>query len=419
MKHLYKTVLLILLTLVAQPGQTKSLTESLLTTPDKKCAIRYWSRENTDGWYLMPIAGSCPNGVLEGPGRVTIRNREGHVIHSLDASFVQGYPIGSQMIPYPLLGAFNDKGNMTLTFDLGQDPASNIRFFGRLTVPDLADYPFSPDTLQPLRILMQADRESLFYSEESQRRLVAEAINRGKPISAATSKMYLFGAVKSNPDRQDILFFAEADLSLNQVRVKRRPQPRKNETDIPFPKEIRQEAGVPVVRILPSVLDRPAPLSHTAIPTDQPTPLIDLKGAPESVLTPSDDGDVNPQILPLTDESVPVRSDFSQPTVEAISSRPALSEDALDKIPHLLTSSRLLKQPVQGKALVHIARFNGAGQVIIDRPVSLSAKGNGLSLGWGVAEGYFLNTSDPHLPDTLGFIDITSFSPLEGEDPVP
>ena len=414
MKHLHKIVLMVLFTVIASTGQATSLIESTLTTPDQKCSVHYWSNENTDGWYLQPVAGLCPNGYLNGVGRVTVRNQDGHVIHSLDGAFVQGYPVGSQMIYYPLTGANHDRENMILTFDMGEDTQTGTHFFGRLSLPDLGADPMTPPNVQPLRILIQTRGESLFYSEESQRRLIGEAMKRGKELSPSAMQLHLFGTTKTTPRQEDIIFFAEADLSLNQVKVRRRPKPQ--ESGVPYPKEIRQEAGVPVVRILPSVQDpsqggvpSPTQIIQPNLPTAPEAPNLPIAAAPDSVKTISPTLSQN---LSSTEVASPL------PPKENLSQLPE-PDTGLDKIPHLLTSSRLLKQPIQGKALIHIARFDGAGRVIIDQPVSLSAKGSGLSLGWGIAEGYFSSKPDTQFPDTLGFIDITAFAPTEDGSAAP
>ena len=79
-----------------------------------------------------------------------------------------------------------------------------------------------------------------------------------------------------------------------------------------------------------------------------------------------------------------------------------------------MTASRLLKQAVDGKALVHIDSFNEMGEAVADKPVRLKIKGNGLSLGWGVLEGYFTYLYPSGKLDELrGIAEATSFTPYE------
>ena len=113
-------------------------------------------------------------------------------------------------------------------------------------------------------------------------------------------------------------------------------------------------------------------------------------------------------------------TNLSIPTEKKETVLPVLDIDTeiqLDKIPHLLTASRLLKQPVDGKALVHVAYFNDIGEAVVDKPVSLKVKGSGLSLGWGILSGDFIYLQPTgKLNDVRGMVNVLSFVPYEVQE---
>lgn len=369
--------------------------DTTLTTTDKECALHYITRQKTTGWFLSDVSGSCTNGWLEGPIDFTIRNAFSQPVESGSGFYSQGFHTEPLLHPVRPVALFlSDEDTQTLTYEAGQD--SDIRFVGQGQAAQLSDGSFGPFLLcQPIILTAIARDESVFEDEETQAGVVQSAIARAKTICPEVDQIRLYGSVKENPENADIAFFADIRLSDKQIKVKRVPSSNRvrdilKNPDAKFPKPrlILQKQGTPIVQVKP------------VKPTPKPQPI------PAPVITPQ------PQENLAEAAAIAIPDSISTPASASVTPEALVPQTALDSIPNLLTASRILKAPVDGQALVHVAYFDDAGSVTIDKPVFMRAQGSGLSLGWGIATGAFRYHQPQNRLDAVrGFIQVQHFTP--------
>ena len=368
--------------------------DEVLITTDRSCAVHFLTHDNTTGWYLTEVEGSCPNGVLEGAGLVTVRNAFGKTVGQLNGFFHQGYWMGHHEVFAPLKTLLlKDETEQTLVVDLGREERLDIKYLGKLTATRRSDNTYGPFSgCRPTQVLAVTSQPDLFEDEAVQQELINSAINRAKNLCPDTEWIYFYASQSENPDNQEIIFFADINLESRKIKVRRLPSSRRNRdllggnsqvSTVPQPREIRRETGLPVVQITP------------------------VKPEQEGRADSPSQTEVVKQSIPVQAQPVPIASEPEPKNV-------APSLENLDDIPALLTAARLLKQPIEGKILIHIHHFDEKGEAVLDEPISLLATGKGLSLGWGIAEGLVsYREPNPQDPEKRGFIQINTFTPVQ------
>lgn len=381
MKNLKNKAFLLFLLSVGLTGQAAPVQDVVLNTTDKTCSIHYLTHGNTTGWFLTDISGSCASGTLSGEASVIVRNAFGKVEEQLVGYFNQGYWTGSEQTNAPLKILFlnHDSEEQFLTYDLGQEDRLDVHYLGKMTATRRADNTYGPFlSCDPVRILAITSDSELFTDESVQQGLITSAVQRARNVCPKTMQIQFYGADRDNPQNEDIFFFADIDLETKHIKVRRTPSSLNTWKTIQVRNNITEKTVLPKENIPPSVWN--ASKKNEDINRDDDISLLSPK-------------EKNKPTLPVLDVDTEIR---------------------LDKIPHLLTASRLLKQAVDGKALVHIDSFNEMGEAVADKPVRLKIKGNGLSLGWGVLEGYFTYLyPSGKLDEPRGIAEATSFTPYE------
>ena len=388
--------------------------DEFITTTDRTCGVHYLTHGNTVGWYLTEVEGSCPNGALNGWGHIALRNAFGKVVKTIDGFWTQGYPTRSDYGNIDLKTLWlSDTPNQSLVFDLGTEERLNIRYLGKMTSTRQADDTYSVfDACQPAIVLAVTPDLDFFEDEAVQQELINSVLNRVAPVCPEIHQIYFYGSTEENPENKDVAFFADIDLESGHIKVRRLPSsPRIRDilsnplesADIPIPKEIRRETGLPIVQITP------------VKPENKPAPTIKQEPAPKQVsaepilLSIPQPPVPEPAITPIPTATQPTPA--LQPTIEAPATEPD-PKPAWDDIPALLTASRLLKQPVEGKALVHIFKFDATGVALTDGPTALRLKGENLPLGWVLVQGLFTHTPPKTAGDTIGFVQVQSSTPV-------
>lgn len=380
MKNLKNKALLLFLLSVGLTTHARSVRDVVLTTTDKTCSIHYLTHNNTTGWFLTDISGSCASGTLSGEGSVVIRNAFGKPEEQLIGHFNQGYWTGIEPIRAPLktLLLNHDSEEQFLTYDLGKEERLDIRYLGKMTATRRSDDTYGPFlSCDPVRVLAITSDSALFADESVQQGLITSAVQRARDVCPQSMYIQFYAADRDNPQNEDIFFFADIDLETKHIKVRRIPSSShtrkaiqlKYDTDIKNSSPKKEEQKDTLTSVLPK---------ETLHETSTPEKIMS---------TPKQQGNN----LPILDVDTEIR---------------------LDKIPHLLTASRLLKQPVDGKALIHIAYFDDKGKAIADKPVALKVAGSGLSLGWGILSGNFTYIQPTgKLNEPRGTVDALSFTP--------
>ena len=398
------------------------LRDELITTPDRSCGIHYLTQGNTIGWYLTEVEGSCISGLLDGRGHVTLRDAFGKIVRDIDSFFTQGYPTKSAYKGIHLKTLWlSDTPAQSLVFDLGTEEQLNIRYLGKMAAVQQPDGTYSSfDACHPAVVLAMTPDLDLFEDESIQQELINSVLNRITPVCSDANQIYFYGSSKDNPENKDIAFFADIDLENSHIKVRRLPSsPRIRDilsnpseaADVPIPKEIRRETGLPVVQITP-VKPEVRSLPPQGAVTETAQPKKDEVFSPISAQAQAQPPQPSePIIIPQPIPTISPTSDTVTQVTQPES--PPEASPSWDDVPALLTAARLLKQPVEGKALIHIARFDATGLALTDRPVALRVKGDNLPLGWVMVQGTFSQTPPQNTSDTIGFVQVRSFTPMK------
>ena len=250
----------------------------------------------------------------------------------------------------------------------------DIQYLGKMTSTRRSDKTYGPFlACDPVRVLAVTSDIDLFVDDSVQHNLISSVVQKSRALCPETVQIQFYAADRDDPQDEDIFFFADIDLETQHIKVRRVPSSSRDRKTI----EIETKAE---------------PISE-----DNAMPVENKDLAEKEILYPDP---VAPTLKQLETVKLPILD--------------VNTEMRLDKIPHLLTASRLLQQPVDGKVLVHVERFDEIGRAVVDRPVMLTAKGSGLSLGWGVLSGRFeylpLNGK---LEGARGRVEVDSFIPYD------
>lgn len=391
--------LILCLSAVDVTAKTKPVTNATITTTDRLCSVHYLTKSNTTGWYISDIQElSCASGAANGHGTVIIHNAFGQEVERLTGYFNQGFWVGSNPFLLPLKALYiTDTDTHTLTADFGTQDRLNIHYVARLTSTERSDATYGPFLgCDPVRVIAVTPDSSLFEDEAIQQELITSVIQKSESVCPTVSQIYFYASDLENPANKDIFFFADINLDSGNIKIRRLPQspktqdilqnPSERSPTIPMPREVRRERAIPIMAVQPIKPTTKKETTQSPLPTLQP-----IQSAP-----------IAPPHIITADTLNPTKAPQSQPTDNTPS----------DFIPNLLTVARLLNQPVAGTALVHLTRFDDKGNAVIDQPVSLRAKGSGLSLGWGIMTGEFTYLpSDNSLSPVHGFVQVKSFTP--------
>jgi hypothetical protein len=350
----------------------------VLSTTDRSCHVHYLTHGNTTGWFLTEVDGSCSKGKLSGVGSVVIRDAFGNEEEKLTGYFNQGYWLGSDFLNVPLktLLLNHDSEEQFLTYELGKEERLDIQYLGKMTSTRRSDKTYGPFlACDPVRVLAITSDMDLFADENVQHNLISSVVQKARAICPETLQIQFYAADRDDPQNEDIFFFADIDLETQHIKVRRVPTSSRDR------KAIKIETTEPILE-------------------DNVMPVENKDSEEKEILYPTPLPPVDPMLKQSEVATFPVLD--------------ANTEMRLDKIPHLLTASRLLKQPVEGKVLVHVERFDETGRAVVDKPVVLTAKGSGLSLGWGVLSGRFEYLSpNGKLEGTRGRVEVDSFIPYD------
>lgn len=387
-----------------------------IATTDRSCTIHYTTRRNTTGWFLSDLDGSCPNGWLNGPATITIRDAFAKPVEQISGFWVDGYRTEPIAVPVQINDISGDEtGTRILSFDMGQEERLDIRYVGRMTAEPLADGTYGPFmACAPVQILAITSDLSLFEDETIQQELINTAINQARFLCPKATHIYFYAADTLRPQNKDVAFFADIDLDGRKIKVKRVPSSsrirdilKNPDQGIPVPRIVRQGTGTPIMQVQPIKQTKKEPTPTSSAVSQRPLTPLARTASPRPAPTSSQQASG-----PVSQMPIPVSRKAPQPAdpEPQITSQP--TPPVLDALPHLLTAARLLKQPVDGKALVHISGFDDSGAAVIDQPVALRATGTGLSLGWGIAEGLYSYTPPAGtVPTVKGFVQIHTFTP--------
>lgn len=380
------------------------------------CQMHYVTEKNTVGWRIDGQTGACLDGWIDGYAEVTISDAFQKPVEQVFGYFRNGFWVGSEPISFPVIDLSTPAdGVRALSVALGESEVDGIRYVGQLRAERMADGSFGAFTGCPTaRVLAVTDRSGVFEDETVQSVLLNEAIHQAQVMCPAVDVIYFYGASVVQPTDADVFFFAEIDLGLRQIQVRRLPSSAARRAEAARMARVRAEpSGVPIMRVTPI---RPNTTSVEAVHMSEETdmaavPVVDtpfdseVPGGVETDVNTSSDGMVwaaesrfigqTERMAEIAKEEAASGAEPSDTVGEALNNQAVATEDVAvpevvyDAVPHLLTASRLLGKPVSGQAAVHVFRVDLSGQAWIDLPVPMKANGRLVQTGWNMVSGLF------------------------------
>lgn len=343
----------------------------MISTKDGTCQFFYPTDKNTQGWYIEPSSEAmCQNGVINKHGQITIYNAFGKPIEQIYGFFTGGYWTGKKELSANIISGY-DENAMTykVSFELPSDTGFDVRYLSQMISKKQKDGSFSPFSFcEPFRILIQTRDYGLFQDKSLTTEIIDDVARYAKTLCPAEQKIQLFGSSEERPSQDDVFFYADIDLKTAQIDVKR------NEAHL-FAK--RQE----------NIADTVENIVNLQQTVDSQTQVSPVERVSESLLS----------------DSVPVvQSQVGNEVKEEVA-----MVQLMDKVPHLLTLSRLTGQPVQGTVVVDIKRVMGKTAEVI-APYHLQLTGDNLINGWAIVSGDFSHVSGRKGAELTGKVQVSS-----------
>lgn len=349
--------------------------EQGLSTRDKSCSFYYSTQKNTKGWYIEVSPEMCKNGLVTGQGEVTIYNAFSKPAEQIYGFFNAGFWTGDKPLSAPVLGQTTETdGTQKVFFSIPNETSMPAQLIGQMVSVKQKDANYTPFSFcAPFRVLVKTADVTLFQNQGQTSKLIDAIVHRVRSFCPAEEQIMLYASMLDRPTPSDIFFYAIVDLKTARIDVKKNASFDVNLSMIEPPLDgINQE--IPTL----DVPDLPDDLSDLGIANQG-----------EAAVMPGDE-----TIVPVSKE------DFSILLPQEI---PAM----LDKVPHLLLASDVLKKPVLGAAIVHIKSVQG-NIAEADEPTSLKLTGDGLAIGWGVVSGTFANSVGTRVKGT---VQVSTFVP--------
>ena len=343
----------------------------MILTKDGTCQFFYPTDKNTQGWYIEPSSEDmCQNGVINKHGQITIYNAFGRPIEQIYGFFNGGYWTGDKELSANIISGYNENAmTYKVSFELPSDTGFDVRYLSQMTSRKQKDGSFGAFSFcEPFRILIQTGDYGLFQDKSLTTEIIDDIARYAKTLCPTEQKIQLFGASEERPSQEDVFFYADIDLKTAQIDVKR------NDAHI-FAK--RRENVVDTIENMSDLQQ------DTAIQTQ-----------------------VNP-VERVSDSLLPDSISVAQPqTSNEVKEESAMSQ-LMDKIPHLLTISRLTGKPVLGTVIVNIKRITGKIAEVI-APYHLQLTGDDLVNGWAIVSGYFSYVSGRKGAELTGAVQVSS-----------
>jgi hypothetical protein len=314
----------------------------------------------------------CQNGVISKHGQITIYNAFGKPVEQIYGFFNGGYWTGDKELSARVISGYAENADTyKVAFELPSDTGFDIRYLSQMMAQKQKDTTFGPFSFcNPFRVLVQTEDYGLFQDKNLTTEIIDEVARYAKVLCPAEQKIQLFGSVKERPAQADVFFYADIDLKTAQIDVKR------NEA-LAFAKQRD---------VLPQAVDNLDVLQHNNV---QQADLNSIGGISAEV---------------PTNISIPVEKSIDEAKVDE---RKSTFAELTDKVPHLLTISRLTGKPVQGTVIVEIKHVSGEVAEVVS-PYSLHLTGENLVGGWAIISGEFSYQSGRKGTDLTGKVEVSS-----------
>lgn len=391
-----------------------------LYTKDGACRFYYFSPKNTHSWYIQTSDGLCDNGVVDGQGAVTVFNAFSQPIEEIYGFFNEGYWTGDMALSAPVLyQAVEEDSTQKVYFEIPNDTYYNFQLTGQMSAKKQKDGTYEPFKFcGPFRILLQTNESDLFTDNQKLIEIVDSLVKKTRDYCPAEETLYIYASKLERPNLEDIFFFAEVDLRAARITIKRNipvhstslvpgmPSPsyidernsQNNHIDDSFFPDLNKDTGANSDKHLMQHAFNTQSRQNAWQPSRENEISTNLNK--QSVVT----APKKTELKPLLSNSNTHPNDRNAGKVKTLEVNQSESSDRenemkttspkvtpseqIDKIPHLLLSSKIKRKPVQGTGVLYISNVAGdTGRS--NKPNPLQIEGENLSVGWALVSGAF------------------------------
>ena len=341
----------------------------MIPTSDGTCLYFYPTDKNTSGWYIETSSKEmCQNGVVNKHGQITIYNAFGKPVEQIYGFFNGGYWTGDKELSANIISGYVENADIyKVSFELPSETGFDVRYLSQMVAQKQKDTSFGAFSFcSPFRVLIQTQDYGLFQDKSLTTEIIDDIARYAKELCPMEHKIQLFASEKERPTQDDIFFYADIDLKMAQIDVKR------NEAE--------------------NFAKRQDDLSEIESGLDK----VQQNDIRQASYHQKQSDDMTDNII------VPVE----KPTNDVKEKELKLSQ-LTDKIPHLLTISRLTGKPVQGTVIVDIKHVSGKMAEVVS-PYSLQLTGDNLPKGWAIISGDFSYRSGHKGSELTGNVDVSS-----------
>ncbi len=331
---------LIFLLMLFPIGLQAGLDEVVLSSKDKKCAIRYLTTKPMKGWTIETKA-ECSDGWVHGYNRVEILDIQKKSKQTLNGFFMDGYWLGLLPAKGHILNRLTPQENVqSLTFIMDKDEEQNNTYIVQLRSTKNEDGSYTEFQGCPIFRLMVINPErKLFDNEVFQEQIAQKAFRLAQKLCAKLETIAVFGATKTDALASDVIFQMQIDAESKEKNII--PiQTDFNESDIAQPIELRHQSSEVLMAVIP--------------------------------------------------EKDGFKIDYSKSFSYPEKSIPQKETLPITSLAHLDVQSRITDKPVQGKVIVHINKIDLDGSALTDLPQKVLLKHHPkLKIGWAIIQGNF------------------------------
>ncbi len=423
-----------------------------LYTKDGSCRYYYFTPKNTQSWYITATDGLCDDGVVDGQGAVTVYNAFSQPIEQIYGFFNEGFWTGDMPLSAPVLyQTVEPDSTQKVYFQIPNDTYYNFQLIGQMSSQKQKDGTYEAFKFcGPFRILLQTEESDLFTDDKKLIEIVDGLVKKTREYCPAEETLYFYASRLERPNLDDIFFFAEVDLRAARITIKRNVPPEKNPSDSlasGMPTQPNEDLGVtqnysdgyghgfdtnfadnlsgaPAQNAASYNMNNTNNMAHTAnmqsaaqsrgqthsdtYPrngiSEESQTFIDLRNnspkfarSNHTTQAPNrsrGEKKQNKSEQPTKDKKLTSSADKN--ALAGLSEKNNVdkqqlnvkNEQEIDKVPHLLLSSKIMRKPVAGTAVVYISDvMEDSGRS--NKPNPLKLEGQNLSIGWAVISGDF------------------------------
>ena len=351
-----KITVIILFIFLIFPLKTRATNANhIITDKAQKCKIHYLSSTPKKMWYIK-TDNDCPNGWVEGFANVQLFDLFDTEVIAISGFFKQGYWLEQfTHLEKPMFYSSLNEDTKTLSFLIDTDQPSNTQYlalFRSTREKDRAYSSFFTCKKEAYFLVVHPYTED-FKNPAFQGRIFKQLRQEAKILCPDIQRLIILGVTTTQTPSTNWIFHADMDLTTGQTNLRYRQSAADEKND--KPSELRKEKAEPIVSI-----------------TSSPTTIIH---ADYGIQTPK----TNSEIVTSKNKSSQLW-DYTD-----------YNYSALD----LALLAKITPQPIQGKAVMHIASVSLDGTGAVDQPCPiLLQQAIDLKPGWVKVQGSFSIQND-------------------------